>query len=59
MSTLTVSTSSSTPGGSYAITVTGSDAKSLAPSNGPQALSLTTAAVIQHVVVIFQENRTP
>jgi phospholipase C len=58
-STLTVSTTSGTPGGSYAITVTGSDAKSLAPSNGPQALSLTTAAVIQHVVVIFQENRTP
>jgi len=58
-STLTVSTTSGTPGGSYAITVTGSDAKSLAPSNGPQALSLTTAAVIQHVVVIFHENRTP
>ncbi len=58
-STLTVSTSSSTPGGSYTITVTGSDAKSSAPSNGPQALKLTTAAVIQHVVVIFQENRTP
>ena len=58
-SKLTVSTSTSTPGGSYAITVTGSDAKNLAPSNGPQALTLTTAAVIQHVVVIFQENRTP
>jgi len=58
-STLTVSTSINTPGGSYAITVTGSDAKILAPSNGPQALTLTTAAVIQHIVVIFQENRTP
>jgi len=58
-SILTVSTSINTPGGSYAITVTGSDAKNLAPSNGPQALSLTTAAVIQHIVVIFQENRTP
>jgi phospholipase C len=58
-STLTVTTSSSTPGGSYAITVTGSDAKSLAPSNGPQALALTTTAVLQHVVIIFQENRTP
>jgi phospholipase C len=58
-STLTVSTSINTPGGSYAITVTGSDAKNLAPSNGPQALTLTTAAVIQHIVVIFQENRTP
>jgi phospholipase C len=58
-STLTVSTSTSTPGGSYAVTVTGSDAKNSAPSNGAQTLSLTTAAVIQHVVVIFQENRTP
>ncbi len=58
-STLTVSTSSSTPGGNYTITVSGSDAKSLAPSNGAQTLSLTTAAVIQHIVVIFQENRTP
>jgi hypothetical protein len=58
-STLTVSTSSSTPGGKYTITVAGSDAKNLAPSNGSQALSLTTAAVIQHIVVIFQENRTP
>jgi len=58
-STLTVSTSITTPGGSYAITVTGSDAKGSAPSNGPQALTLTTAAVIQHIVVIFQENRTP
>ncbi|MGO9515531.1 MAG: phospholipase C [Candidatus Korobacteraceae bacterium] len=58
-STLTVTTSSSTPGGNYTITVAGSDAKSLAPSNGAQTLSLTTAAVIQHIVIIFQENRTP
>jgi phospholipase C len=58
-STLTVSTTASTAGGTYAISVTGSDATSLAPSNGAQALSLITAAVIQHIVVIFQENRTP
>jgi phospholipase C len=58
-STLTVSTTTNTPGGTYAISVTGSDAASLAPSNGPQALSLVTAAVFQHIVVIFQENRTP
>ncbi|HLW84223.1 MAG TPA: alkaline phosphatase family protein [Candidatus Sulfotelmatobacter sp.] len=58
-STLTVSTTNNTPGGTYAISVTGSDAASLAPSNGPQALSLITAAVIQHIIVIFQENRTP
>jgi phospholipase C len=58
-SMLTVSTSAGTPGGSYTITVTGSDAKSMAPSNGPQSLTLTAAAVFQHIVVIFQENRTP
>jgi hypothetical protein len=58
-STLTVTTTSNTPGGTYSISVTGSDANSLAPSNGPQALSLITAAVFQHIVVIFQENRTP
>ncbi len=58
-STLTVSTSSATPGGTYSITVTGSDGSGTAPSNGPQALTLTTTALIQHVVVIFQENRTP
>ena len=58
-STLTVSTSTGIPGGNYTITVTGSDAKSLPPSNGPQSLTLTTAAVFQHIVVIFQENRTP
>ncbi len=58
-SMLTVTTTSSTPGGSYAITVAASDASNHAPSNGSQALSLTTAAVIEHVVIIFQENRTP
>jgi phospholipase C len=58
-STLTVSTSGSTPGGNYTITVAASDAKNLAPSNGPQSLTLAAAAVFQHIVVIFQENRTP
>jgi phospholipase C len=58
-SMLTVTTSSSTPGGNYTISVIASDAKNLAPSNGPQSLTLTTAAVFQHIVVIFQENRTP
>ncbi len=57
-SKLTVTTSTSTPGGSYPITVTASDANKLAPSNGPQPLTLTAAAVIQHVVIIFQENRS-
>jgi phospholipase C len=58
-STLTVSTSKNTPGGSYSISVTGSDSNGAGPGNGPQPLQLTTAAVIQRVVVIFQENRTP
>jgi phospholipase C len=58
-STLTITTTSNTPGGTYSISVNGSDANSIAPSNGPQALSLVTAAVFQHIVVIFQENRTP
>jgi hypothetical protein len=58
-STLTVSTTQDTPGGPYSIAVTGSDAKNAPPSNGPQTIALTTAAVIQHVVIIFQENRTP
>jgi phospholipase C len=58
-STLTVSTVINTPGGNYALSVTGDDANNLAPSNGAQSLTLTEAAVIQHVVVIFQENRTP
>jgi phospholipase C len=48
-----------TPGGSYNISITGKDANNLAPTNGSQSLILTVSAVIQHVVVIFQENRTP
>ena len=58
-STLTLSTSADTPGGSYAISIAADDQKDLPASNGPQSLTLTTLAVIQHVVVIFQENRTP
>jgi phospholipase C len=58
-SILTVSTTPNTPGGSYSISVSGTDANKEAPSNGVQTLNLTTAAVIQRVVVIFQENRTP
>ena len=58
-STMTITTSRSTPGGSYAILVTGKDAANVGPRNDPEVLVLTTAAVIQHVVVIFQENRTP
>jgi phospholipase C len=58
-STLTVSTSTSTPGGSYTIHVEAIDGSNLAPSNGAQALTLAMTAVIQRVVIIFQENRTP
>jgi phospholipase C len=56
---LTVSSSQSTPGGPYTVLVTGADMTNKAPSNGGQTLALTMAAVIQHVVIIFQENRTP
>src|SRR5215472_3157716 len=58
-STLTVSTTINTPGGSYSISVSGSDTNKKAPSNGAQTVKLTAAAVIQRVIVIFQENRTP
>jgi phospholipase C len=58
-STLTVSTSINAPGGNYVLAVSGKDAVDVAPTNGSQSLSLTAVAVIQHVVVIFQENRTP
>jgi phospholipase C len=58
-STLTVSTTINTPGGDYALTVSAKDAFNVSPTNGSQSLSFTAGAVIQHVVVIFQENRTP
>jgi len=58
-SSLMISTSSSTPGGSYTISVSASDTNNLGPINGTQTLILTTAAVIQHIVIIVQENRSP
>jgi phospholipase C len=58
-STLTVSTTINTPGGNYSLTVSAKDAFDVVPTNGSQSLSLTAVAVIEHVVVIFQENRTP
>jgi phospholipase C len=58
-STLTVSSATSTPGGSYSVAVSASDATGLTPRNGSQTLPLMIAAVIQHIVIIFQENRTP
>jgi phospholipase C len=58
-SNLTVSSSTTTPGGSYSVAVSARDAAGLNPSNGSQTLPLMVAAVIQHIVIIFQENRTP
>jgi phospholipase C len=58
-SMMTMTTTRNTPGGSYAVLVTGKDGDSVGPRNDPEVLVLTTAAVLQHVVVIFQENRTP
>jgi phospholipase C len=58
-STLTVTTATGTPGGTYTITVTASDANQSGPSNGSQNLSLITSAVVTNVVLIIQENRTP
>jgi phospholipase C len=58
-STLTVSSSVSTPGGGYAVTVTARDTAGVTASNGPQTAALVMTAVIQHIVIIFQENRTP
>jgi phospholipase C len=58
-SMLTIATATGTPGGSYSIVVSAADANSLTPSDGPQTLAMTTAGLIQNVVIIFQENRTP
>lgn len=58
-STLTVTTAVNTPGGNYTVDVTAFDTNKLGPTNGSQPLGFTMVAVIQHVVIIFQENRTP
>ena len=58
-SALTITTSTTTPAGNYNVVVTASDTASAAPINGSVSLPLTTASPIQHVVIIFQENRTP
>jgi len=59
MSTLTESTSAGTAVGQFTISVSASDANALAPNNGSQQLTLSTTSLIKHVVIIFQENRTP
>jgi len=60
--TLTASTTGATARGNYSVPVTGSGANESAPSNGAQTLSLSVAVpagtAIQHVVIIFQENRS-
>lgn len=58
-SMLTLSTTTSTPGGTYSVTIDALDDNQAAPANGPQTFTLTAAAIIQRVVIIFQENRTP
>ena len=58
-SNLTVSSAISTPGGSYSVAVSAHDSTGRPPSNGSLTLPLVMAAVIQHIVIIFQENRTP
>jgi len=58
-STLTVSTNFGTPAATYSVKVSAVDASESAPSNGPLTLQLATTSSIQHIVVIFQENRTP
>jgi phospholipase C len=57
--TLSVSSTSNTPGGSYSVSVSAIDGGGMAPTDGTQALAFSMAAVLQHVVIIFQENRTP
>jgi phospholipase C len=54
-SRLTISTSGTTTPGSYPVGVQGSSGS----TNQSAPLSLVVQSVIQHVVIIFQENRTP
>jgi phospholipase C len=58
VSTLTIASAPGSPGGSYSISITAVDAQGMAPANGVQTLTLANAAVIQHIVVIIQENRS-
>lgn len=55
---MTVTIANSTAGGTFDVSVSGVGADGLAPSNGPQQLTLKEAGVIKHVVIIFQENRS-
>jgi phospholipase C len=54
-SRLTISTSGTTTPGSYPVGVQGSSGS----TDNSAPLSLVVQSVIQHVVIIFQENRTP
>src|SRR5271165_1709692 len=57
--TMTIAAPNGVPNSKYTVAVTGSDASQNGPANGTQNLAVTTTALIQHVVIIFQENRTP
>ncbi len=56
---LTVASTAEAPGGNYRFGVSASDTHQSPPANGQQVLNVTMRAAIQHVVIIFQENRTP
>ena len=57
--TMTVSAPNGVPNSKYTVAVTGIDASQNGPANGTQDLAVNTTGLIQHVVIIFQENRTP
>jgi len=57
--TMTISAPNGVPNAKFTVAVTGTDGNNQAPSNGTQDLSAPTTAKIQHIVIIFQENRTP
>ncbi len=58
-STLTVSTQKSLAAATFSVPVTGADANNHAPVIGTPPLSLLASSLIQHIIIIFQENRTP
>ena len=57
--TMTISAPNGVPNARYTVAVTGIDANNQTASNGTQDLTAPTTAKIQHIVIIFQENRTP
>jgi len=58
-STLTFSAPDNAPNASFTVTLSASDSNQQPPSDGSQSLALATLAKIQHIIIVFQENRTP